>query len=167
MENVREILKIVTTSLFHSTVYSTVFLDTLLGGNRYPTYRPPYGSQYPGMGYGGGSLYPGSGSYPGGSGMYPGGTGMYPGGAGMYPGGTGMYPGGAGMYPGSGGYGTNFIGNGYGGMGGNNGLNSYYGYTNRRYQGGGNLGFGYYSPDLFENQNIQPQITPTGYRGYN
>lgn len=96
---------------------------------------------------------------------------MYPGaygGAGAYPGsyGGGMYPQGGGMYP-QGGYGTNFIGNGYGGMGGNNGLDSYYGYQNTDYRGGGNLGYGYYTSDVFANRNTQPQSVPTGYRGYN
>lgn len=90
----------------------------------------------------------------------------------MYPGsyGGGAYPGsyGGGMYPGGGGgYGTNFIGNGYGGMGGNNGLDSYFGYQNPDYRGGGNLGYGYYTSDVFQNRNTQPQSVPTGYRGYN
>lgn len=44
-------------------------------------------------------------------------TGAYPG---IYPGSAGMYPGGFGY-----GYGTNIIGNGYGGMGGNNLLYSF------------------------------------------
>jgi hypothetical protein len=115
----------------------------LLGGNRYP--RPPY--------YGGGGGY-GGGGY--------GGLGGYPGGGGY----GGGYPGGFG----GGGYGTNFIGGqpgGYGGFGGNNGLDSYIGYNNKDYQGGGNLGYGYYSPDVFENRNTQPQSIPSGYRGYN
>lgn len=118
-------------------------LGSLLGVNRYPTYRPPYyGSNYPGM---------------------------YPGSYGGYPGGMGGYPGGYGGQGGYGGYGTNFIGGqgGYGGLGGNNGLNSYYGYQNKDYRGGGNLGYGYYSPEIFENRNTQPQSVPTGYRGYN
>lgn len=127
-------------------------MGTLLGGNRYPSYRPGYGS-YPGVGY------------PGVGGGYPGVGGAYPG-IGGYPGvGGGAYPG---AYPG-GGYGTNFIGNGgngYGGFGGNNGLNSYSGYSNKDYRGGGNLGYGYYS-DVFENRNTQPQSIPSGYRGYN
>lgn len=88
----------------------------------------------------------------------------------MYPPGGGAYPGsyGGGMYP-QGGYGTNFIGNGngYGGMGGNNGLDSYFGYQNTDYRGGGNLGYGYYTSDVFANRNTQPQSVPTGYRGYN
>lgn len=95
----------------------------------------------------------------------------------MYPGsygGGGAYPGsygGAGAYP-QGGYGTNFIGNGfggngYGGMGGNNGLDSYVGYQNTDYRGGGNLGYGYYTSDVFANRNTQPQSVPSGYRGYN
>jgi hypothetical protein len=110
-------------------------LNSLLGGNRYPNYRPPY--------------YGGAGSY-------------YPGGGGGFQG-SSYYP----QQPGYG-YGTNFIGgSGYGGQGGNAGLDSYYGYNNRDYQGGGNLGFGYYSTDQFQNRNIQPQVTPTGYRGYN
>ncbi|KAG5672855.1 hypothetical protein PVAND_002944 [Polypedilum vanderplanki] len=91
--------------------------------------------------------YPGSGYYPP-NGAYPG----------------SYYPGGAGSYPG---YGTNFIGGGYGGFNGNGGLNSYYGYRNNQYNGGGNLGFGYYDLNLFENRNVRPQYNPSGYRGYN
>lgn len=99
--------------------------------------------------------------------MYPGGAGGYPGG---YPGAGGFGGGNPGIYPG-GGYGTNFIGTGgyggYGGAGGNNGLDAYNGYSNRDYQGGGNLGYGYYSSDVFENRNTQPKSVPSGYRGYN
>lgn len=53
------------------------------------------------------------------------------------------------------------------GLGGNNGLTSYVGYNNNQYQGGGNLGYGYYDSNLFENQNARPQYVPSGYRGYN
>jgi hypothetical protein len=131
---------------------STVFdLSSLFGVNRYPTYRPPY--------------YGGAGGFPG---MYPGGAGGFPGAG--FPGAGGYGAGGG--YPGGGGYGTNFIGsggygNGYGGVGGNNGLDAYNGYNNRDYQGGGNLGYGYYSSDVFENRNTQPKSVPSGYRGYN
>lgn len=53
------------------------------------------------------------------------------------------------------------------GLGGNNGLNSYYGYNNDKYVGGGNLEYGYYDPKLFVNRNVRPQYYPSGYRGYN
>ena len=53
------------------------------------------------------------------------------------------------------------------GQGGNGGLNSYYGYNNDHYVGGGNLEYGYYDTKLFANRNVHPQYYPSGYRGYN
>lgn len=53
------------------------------------------------------------------------------------------------------------------GLGGNGGLNSYYGYNNDGYSGGGNLNYGYYDSNLFVNRNVRPQYYPSGYRGYN
>jgi hypothetical protein len=53
------------------------------------------------------------------------------------------------------------------GYGGNGGLNSYYGYKNDDYSGGGHLNYGYYDSNLFANRNVRPQYYPSGYRGYN
>lgn len=56
------------------------------------------------------------------------------------------------------------------GYSGNGGLSSYYGYQKNdqsQYRGGGNLGYGYYDPEIFPDRNVRPQYQPSGYRGYN